>query len=181
VPLILLAIPSLFIGWPTIGPLLFGDFFADVIYVTPAHDVLGELGADYHGPLGFLLHGLQSPVLLIAAAGVVAAWYLYLKNPGLPAQLTARFGFLHRLLENKYYLDDFNQNVIARGTRMLGTGLWKAGDVTVIDGVMVNGSAGLIGKLAGILRVLQTGFLYHYAFAMVIGLCLFTGWLIWLR
>jgi NADH-quinone oxidoreductase subunit L len=181
IPLMLLAIPSLVIGWPTIGPLLFGEFFTDVIFVLPVHDVLGELGAEYHGPLGFLLHGLSSPVLYIAAAGVVVAWYLYLKNPALPGTIKARFEFLYQLLANKYYLDDFNQKVFARGAQIIGGGLWKGGDVAVIDGFVINGGTSLIGRIAGALRVLQTGYLYHYAFVMVIGLCLFTGWLIWLR
>jgi len=180
-PLILLAIPSLVIGWPTIGPLLFGDFFSTAIFVSPAHDVLGQLGVDYHGPFGFLLHGLSSPVLYIALSGVVVAWYLYLKKPSLPKRISNQFSFIHRLLENKYYLDDFNEQVIARSARLLGQGLWRGGDMTVIDGVIVNGGAGLIGRLAGVLRQLQTGYLYHYAFAMVIGLCLMTGWVIWLR
>ena len=180
VPLILLAIPSVIIGWPTIGPLLFGDFFANAIFVAEQNDVLGQLGADYHGPFGFLLHGFASPVLWIAAAGAVTAWYLYLKNPALPQKIQSRFGVIYRLLDNKYYLDDFNENVLARGARLLGTGLWKAGDVTVIDGAVVNGSAGLIGKIALALRQLQTGYLYHYAFAMVIGLCVMVAWLVWL-
>jgi NADH-quinone oxidoreductase subunit L len=178
-PLILLAIPSLVIGWPTIGPLLFGDFFGDAIFVLPAHDVLGELGEGYHGPLAFLLHGLQSPVLYLALAGVVSAWYLYLRNPLLPAAIKARFGFFHRLLENKYYLDDFNEKVIARGSRLLGQGLWRAGDVSIIDGALVNGTANTIGRIAGYVRHLQTGYLYHYAFGMMIGLVAMVGWMIW--
>jgi len=178
-PLILLAIPSLVIGWPTIGPLLFGDFFGSAIFVLPQHDVLAEIGHDFHGPLGFLLHGLSSPVLYLALAGVVVAWYLYLKNPLLPAAIQARFAVIYRLLDNKYYFDSFNQNVLARGSRLLGTGLWRGGDVGVIDGVFVNGTANTIGRIAGVMRRLQTGYLYHYAFAMVIGLVVLVGWLIW--
>jgi len=179
VPLILLAIPSLLIGWPTIGPLLFGDFFGAAIFVLPEHDVLGELGEDFHGPLGFLLHGLTSPVLYLALAGVATAWYLYLKNPLLPAAIQARFAFIYRVLDNKYYFDSFNQNVLARGARLLGTGLWRGGDVSVIDGVLVNGTANTIGRIAGVARRLQTGYLYHYAFAMVIGMVVLVGWFIW--
>jgi NADH-quinone oxidoreductase subunit L len=178
-PLVLLAIPSLLIGWPTIGPVLFGDYFGNAIFVLPAHDVLAEIGADFHGPLGFLLHGLMSPVLLLAFAGVAAAWFLYLKEPEMPGKIKARFGFLYRLLENKYYLDDFNEQVLARGSRLLGTGLWKIGDVTLIDGLAVNGTANSIGRIAGVMRRLQTGYLYHYAFAMVIGLVVLVGWLVW--
>jgi NADH-quinone oxidoreductase subunit L len=179
VPLVLLAIPSLVIGWPTIGPVLFGDYFGTAIFVLPAHDVLAELGADYHGPLGFLLHGLASPVLYIALAGVATAWYLYLKNPLLPKAIKERFEFIYRLLENKYYLDDFNEKVLAQGSRLLGQGLWRGGDVSVIDGVLVNGTANLIGRLAGIVRHIQTGYLYHYAFGMMIGVVVLVGWLIW--
>jgi NADH-quinone oxidoreductase subunit L len=179
VPLVLLAIPSLVIGWSTIGPLLFGDFFAGAIVVSPNHDVLGEIGREFHGPLGFLVHGLTSPVLLLAAAGVAVAWYLYLKQPLLPAEIRSRFEWVYRLLDNKYYLDAFNQNVLAAGSRLLGQGLWRGGDMAVIDGVLINGTASSIGRAAGILRRLQTGYLYHYAFAMVIGLIVLVGWLIW--
>lgn len=178
-PLILLAIPSLLIGWPTIGPVLFGDYFAGAIFVAPAHDVLGELGADYHGPLAFLLHGLKSPVLYLALAGVVTAWYLYLKNPLLPKAIKERFEFIYRLLDNKYYLDEFNEQVIARASRMLGQGLWRGGDAAVIDGFLVNGSANAVNWIAGKVRLIQTGYLYHYAFAMVIGLCVLVAWFIW--
>ncbi len=179
VPLVMLAIPSLVIGWPTIGPLLFGDFFGDAIFVLPAHDVLAKLGGNYHGAMGFLLHGLRSPVLYLALAGVFCAWYLYLKNPLMAKTLKERFGFIYRLLENKYYLDDFNEQVVARGSRLVGQGLWRGGDVTIIDGVMVNGTANLVGRLAGVVRHLQTGYLYHYAFAMMIGLVAMVGWFIW--
>ena len=178
-PLILLAIPSLLIGWVTIGPLLFGDYFGDAIFVLPVHDVLAQLGEDFHGPLGFLTHGFKSPVLYIALAGVAVAWYLYIKNPLLPKAIKERSGALYRLLANKYYFDEFNEKVIARGTRLIGQGLWRGGDVAVIDGVLVNGTANMIGRAAGVIRKLQTGYLYHYAFVMVIGLCVLVGWLIW--
>ncbi|TDJ42445.1 MAG: NADH-quinone oxidoreductase subunit L [Gammaproteobacteria bacterium] len=178
-PLILLAIPALIIGWPTIGPLLFGDFFGSAIFVLPQHDVLGELGHDFLGPLKFLLHGLTSPVLYLALAGVVVAWYLYLKNPLLPAAIQARFAFIYRVLDNKYYFDSFNQNVLARGSRLLGAGLWRGGDIALIDGVLVDGTANSVARIASVMRRLQTGYLYHYAFSMVIGLVVLVGWLIW--
>jgi NADH-quinone oxidoreductase subunit L len=179
VPLVLLAIPSLLIGWPTIGPLLFGDYFGSAIFVLSQHDVLGEIGAEFHGPLGFLLHGLASPVLLLAFSGVAVAWYLYLKQPQIPAVIKGRMEFLYRLLDNKYYLDDFNEQVIARGSRLIGQGLWRAGDAMIIDGILVNGTANSVGRFAGVLRRLQTGYLYHYAFAMVIGLVVLVGWIVW--
>jgi NADH-quinone oxidoreductase subunit L len=178
-PLVLLAIPSLLIGWFTIGPVLFGGFFGDAIFVLPRHDVLAELGEDFHGPLAFLLHGLTSPVLLLAFSGVAVAWYLYLKEPLLPARIQARLAFVNKVLDNKYYFDWFNENIIAGGSRLLGQGLWRGGDVTIIDGVMVNGTANSIARIAGVMRRLQTGYLYHYAFAMVIGLVVLVGWLIW--
>jgi len=177
-PLVLLAIPSILIGWPTVGPLLFGDYFGDAIFVLPEHDVLSQI--EYTGALGFVAHAFTAPaVLLLAGAGVLTAWYLYLKNPLLPAAIKAKTEFLYQLLVNKYYLDDFNEKIIARGSRLLGQGLWKGGDVAVIDGALVNGTANTIGKLAGIVRQLQTGYLYHYAFGMMIGLVLLVGWLIW--
>ena len=178
-PLIMLAIPSLLIAWPTIGPVLFGDYFAGAIFVVPAHDVLGAIGADFHGPLGFLLHGLTSPVLYLAFSGVAVAWYLYIKDPLLPKAIKARCEIINRVLENKYYLDDFNEQIIARVFRLLGERLWRTGDETIIDGALVNGSANTIGRIAGVLRNIQTGYLYHYAFMMVIGLCVLVAWLIW--
>ena len=176
-PLVLLAIPSLVIGWPTIGPMLFGDFFAGAIYVAPAHDVLGQI--DFHGAWGFMLHGFASPVLYLALGGVATAWYLYLQNPLLPKAIKDKFAFVHRVLDNKYYLDDFNEHVLARASRLLGQGLWRGGDAAVIDGLLVNGSANAVGWIAAKVRNIQTGYLYHYAFAMVIGLCAVIAWFIW--
>ncbi|MBT8422447.1 MAG: NADH-quinone oxidoreductase subunit L [Gammaproteobacteria bacterium] len=183
VPLVLLAIPSLIIGWPTIGPALFGDFFEGAIYVAPAHDVLAQI--DYHGALDFALHGFASPVLYLALGGVATAWYLYLENPlflkGLRenSAIAGPLAAVQRLLENKYYLDDFNEQVLARASRLLGQGLWRGGDAAVIDGLLVNGSANAMGWMAGKIRNIQTGYLYHYAFAMVIGLCAVIAWFIW--
>jgi NADH-quinone oxidoreductase subunit L len=178
-PLVMLAIPSIVIGWPTVGAVLFGDYFGNAIYVAPAHDVLARLGEDFHGPAGFVMHGLSSPILGLAAAGVALAWYLYLKRPELPAQLRERAGGLYTLLVNKYYLDAFNERYIAGGSRALGQLLWRGGDVAVIDGVAVNGSARLVGWVANVARGLQTGYLYHYAFATIIGLSALLAWLLW--
>ena len=179
VPLIALAVFSLAIGWPTIGPLLFGDFFGDAIFVLPANDVLAELGRDYHGPLGFLLHGLTSPVLYLALGGVVTAWYFYMREPAAAESLRNRLLPVHRLLTEKYYFDALVERVIPRGGAGTGRLLWRFGDAALIDGAMVNGSARLVGWLSGQLRRLQTGYLYHYAFVMVIGLSVLVGWLMW--
>jgi len=178
-PLVLLAIPSVVIGWPVVGALLFGDYFGSAVYVAPAHDVLARLGENYHGPWAFVLHGLQSPILGLAAAGVMLAWYLYLKQPQLAVRLRERAGWLYTLLVNKYYLDAFNERVIAGGSRALGGLLWRGGDVAIIDGAAVNGSARLVGWLANVARGLQSGYLYHYAFATIIGLSALLAWLLW--
>jgi NADH-quinone oxidoreductase subunit L len=178
-PLVLLAIPSVVIGWPLVGALLFGDYFGNAVYVAPAHDVLARLGEHYHGPWAFVLHGLQSPILGLAAAGVMLAWYLYLKQPQLAERLRERAGWLYTLLVNKYYLDAFNERVIAGGSRALGNLLWRGGDVAIIDGAAVNGSARLVGWLASAVRGVQSGYLYHYAFATIIGLSALLAWLLW--
>ncbi len=178
-PLVLLAIPSLIAGWPDIGPLLFGDFFQGAIYVTPGHDVLAHLKEEFHGPAAFVVHGITGPAVWLALAGVLTAWFLYLKRPELAVRLRERSGALYTLLENKYYFDAFNEKVIAAGTLGLGRLLWRGGDEMLIDGVAVNGSARLVGWLAGVVRRVQTGYLYHYAFATIIGLSALLAWLLW--
>jgi NADH-quinone oxidoreductase subunit L len=178
-PLVLLAIPSIMIGWPTVGSVLFGDYFGSSIYISPAHDVLARLGEEFHGPAGFVMHGLSSPILGLAAAGVALAWYFYIRQPALPARLQERFGALYTLLVNKYYFDAFNERFIAGGARVLGQALWRGGDVAVIDGAAVNGSARLVGWVASVARGMQTGYLYHYAFATIIGLAALLAWLLW--
>jgi NADH-quinone oxidoreductase subunit L len=176
-PLVALAIPSIGIGWLTVGPIVFGDFFAGAIAQAP-DGPLAILGAEFHGPAAFVLHAAGSPALYLALGGIVTAWYLYLKRPELPERIATRFARLHRLLVNKYYFDWFYENVVASGVRGFGTGLWKRGDETVIDGFLVNGTARAIGALAAAVRQLQSGYLYHYAFAMVIGLSLLLAWLL---
>jgi NADH-quinone oxidoreductase subunit L len=178
-PLVLLAIPSVVVGWFTIQPLLFGDYFGSAIVVAEQHDVLAELGRDFHGPAQFVLHGFMGPAVWLAAAGVALAWFLYLKRPDLATQLRERAGGLYTLLDNKYYFDWFNEKVIAAGSRALGRALWKGGDVAVIDGAAVNGSARLVGWVANAARSLQSGYLYHYAFATIIGLSVLLAWLLW--
>ena len=170
VPLILLAIPSVMIAWPTVGPMLFQGYFDGVIHVAANHDVLGTLGEGYTGPWGFLLHGLMAPPLYLALAGVATAYYLYMVNPSLPAKIKQSLAPLHTLLENNYYADKFNEIFFAGGSRMLGAFLWKNGDMRMIDSTIVDGSAKTVGWISGIVRRVQSGALYHYAFAMIVGL-----------
>jgi NADH-quinone oxidoreductase subunit L len=179
-PLIALAVPSVVIGWLTIGPVLFGDFFGSAIFALEGQNPLAEIGEEYHGPAGFIWHALTHGLAVyLAAAGAVTAWFLYLRRPELPALVTAKLKGLHTVLVNKYYFDWFNENVIARGSRGLAQVLWKVGDQTLIDGIGVNGSARLVGVLAVLGRYLQTGYLYHYAFAMIVGLAALAGWLVY--
>jgi NADH-quinone oxidoreductase subunit L len=181
VPLVLLAIPSVVIGFLTIGPMLFGDFFKDSIFVDAArHPAMAELAAAFHGPVAMATHALGTLPFWLALAGVVSAWYMYLINPALPAAIKRVFQPVHTLLENKYYMDWINENILARAARALGTGLWKGGDQSVIDGAVVNGSWKLVGWVAGITRSVQTGYLYHYALAMILGvLVLMTYFVTW--
>ena len=177
VPLVALALPSLVVGWLTVGPVMFGDFFADSIAAAP-DGPLASLAADFHGALAFMVHGFASPVLYLAAAGAAAAWYLYLKRPELPAALQARFARSYRLLDNKYYFDWFNEHVVAVGIRSIGQGLWRRGDEVVIDGLLVNGAARAVGAIAAVVRQVQSGYLYHYALAMIVGLSALLAWLL---
>jgi NADH-quinone oxidoreductase subunit L len=181
VPLVLLAVPSVIAGWPTIGPLLFGGWFGEAIAVLPQHDVLGHLREEFHGPAVFVLHGLRSPAVWLAAAGVLSAWYVYLKRPELAGRLRERAGALYTLLANKYYFDAFNEKVIAGAARGIAQVFWRSGDVALIDGAAVNGSARLVGWAAGKLRAIQSGYLYHYAFATIIGLSALLAWMLWRR
>jgi NADH-quinone oxidoreductase subunit L len=176
VPLILLAIPSLVIGWITIQPVLFGGYFGNAISVLPAHDVLGHVKEEFHGPAIFVLHAFMGVPVYLAAAGLLAAWYLYIKRPDLPGVIATRMSAVYRLLANKFYFDEIYQAVFAGGSRGLGKALWRVGDVALIDGGMVNGSARVVGWLSGLLRHLQSGYLYHYAFAMIIGLSALLAW-----
>ncbi len=167
-PLVLLAIPSVCAGW-VIGTLLYGDYFGAAIYTAPGHDALRVMAEEYHGVLPMMTHALTTLPFWLSVAGIALAWFLYIARPGLPAVLRAKAGFLVTILEEKYGFDRFNDWFFAGGARKFGGGLWRWGDVTVIDGLMVNGSAKLVGWVAGIVRFLQSGFIYHYAFAMIIG------------
>jgi NADH-quinone oxidoreductase subunit L len=181
VPLILLAIPSAVIGWFTVGPVLFGGYFGDAIYVDHAHDVLAHMGDAWHGSLGLLTHAIATPVFWLAAAGVFTAWFLYLKRPDIPETIQKKVSGLYTLLEQKYYFDDLYIKGFAAGGRNIGKFLWQKGDELIIDGILVNGTANTVGRLAGYMRHIQTGYLYTYAFAMFIGLTMLLGWLIWVR
>jgi len=181
VPLILLAVPSAIIGWITIGPVLFGDYFGDAIFVSSNHDVLAHIGESFHGSAAFLGHAMQGPAVYLAAAGAFVAWFLYLKRPDIPEMLREKFAALYTLLDRKYYFDDLYIKGFAAGGRATGEFLYKKGDLLIIDGIAVNGTASSIKRLAGVMRQLQTGYLYHYAFAMIIALTLFLGWLLWIN
>jgi NADH-quinone oxidoreductase subunit L len=176
-PVVLLAIPSVLIGFFTIEPMLFGEWFKGVIFVGDNHVGLKELEAAFHGPVAMALHGLQTAPFWLAMGGVALAWFFYMVKPGIPAAIQRTFKPIHSLLENKYYFDRFNEIVFAGGARALGRGLWKAGDQTLIDGVAVNGTARLVGWVAQMSRLFQTGHLYQYAFMMIIGVfILLTFW-----
>ena len=178
-PLVLLAIPSLVIGWFTIGPVLFGDYFGSAIHVAEHHNVLGELGKEFRGPAQFLVHGLQAPPVYLALAGVALAWFFYLQRPDLPEKIATAFKPLYVLFVNKFYFDELYQAVFAGGSRLLGRLFWRVGDAGLIDGVLVNGSARSVGWVSGVVRNVQTGRLYTYAFAMIIGLAALLGFYIW--
>jgi NADH-quinone oxidoreductase subunit L len=181
-PLILLAIPSMVIGYIAIDAMLYSDFFEGAIFVDEVrHPVMEELAQAFHGPAQMALHGLSTAPFWLALAGVVSAWYMYLINPALPAAIKRIFMPVYILLENKYYLDWFNENVLSRGTRMLGQTLWQVGDVKLIDGVVVNGSWKLIAKISSWVRRIQTGFIYHYAFGMIIGVFVLMTYFVWLN
>jgi NADH-quinone oxidoreductase subunit L len=178
VPLMLLAIPSAILGYFGVEKIVHGDWFKGVISVTKEHDTLSALTASFHGPLGMAIHGLSTLPLLLALLGVALSYYLYVMKPELPAKLRAQFSGIVKILEEKYYFDRFNDFFFAGGARKLGEGLFRYGDRALIDGAMVNGSAKGIGMLSGVMRHLQTGYVYHYAFVMVAGVLAFLTWLL---
>jgi len=179
IPLVLLAIPSAIIGWFTVEPVLFGEFFKEAIYATEAHNVLARMGEEWHGSEGLVSHSVMSPIFWLAASGAFVAWFLYLKRPDIPDKISQRFAGLYTLLDRKYYFDDLWIKGFAAGGRRIGQFLWHKGDELVIDGMIVNGTAKTIAGFAGVLRRVQTGYLYHYAFAMFIGMTLILAWLLW--
>jgi NADH-quinone oxidoreductase subunit L len=169
VPLVLLAIPSMLVGYLTISPMLFGDFFKGVIHFSENHHAMAELAEEFHGATAMAIHGFTSLPFILAMSGVILAWFFYMIAPAIPAAIMRTFKPIHTLLENKYYFDKFNEIVFAGGARLLGRGLWKVGDQTIIDGMIVNGSAKVVGLIAQLSRLFQTGHIYQYAFSMIIG------------
>jgi NADH-quinone oxidoreductase subunit L len=170
IPLILLAVPSAVIGLIYIEPMVFGKFFANAIVVAPAHNTLATIKFEGIGPM--VAHGLQSPPFLLMVAGFGLAWLLYIREPAWPAVIQARFRLAYDILNRKYGFDEAYQAVFAGGARLLGRVLWKQGDVKAIDGFLVNGLARAVGWFSGIIRHVQSGYVYHYAFAMILGLFL---------
>ena len=182
VPLLLLAIPSVVIGYFTIDAMLFGDFLKDAIFVNQdKHEAMHELGHAYHGAIAMAMHAFSSAPFWLAFAGVVSSYYMYMINPAVPAAIKRACMPIYTLFENKYYMDWINENILARGARALGTGLWKGGDQSVIDGGIVNGSWKLVGAVSVVTRQLQSGYLYHYALAMIVGVFLLMTWFVWLK
>ena len=179
VPLILLAVPSVIVGWIYVEPMTVGSYFGSSIVVRPEHRAIAEMQAGWHGVEEFIRHGVLSLPFWLAIAGIVAAWYCYIVNPGLPARLQKMAGGLYTLLDNKYYADKFNDWFFAGGFRKIGTTASNVGDRTIIDGWMVNGSARLVAWTSTVMRQLQTGYIYHYALSMVAGVVVMLWWWIW--
>ena len=179
-PLVLLAIPSVVIGFMTIQPMLFGDFFKDAIFVNEhLHPAMDELAHEFHGAAAMALHGLTSLPFWLALSGVVTAYVFYMVAPSIPATLAKVLRPVVIVLENKYFMDWINENILARAARLIGVGLWKGGDAGLIDGVIINGSAKTIGGIAGLVRRVQTGYLYWYALVMILGVMGLMTWQLW--
>jgi NADH-quinone oxidoreductase subunit L len=178
-PLVLLAIPSVVIGFIAIEPMLFGEYFKGVIHVAESHEAMADLRHHFHGATAMALHAFGTAPFWLALGGVVLSWFFYLKRPDIPAAIAKTFRPLHTLLENKYYFDEIYNAVFASGARALGKGLWRGGDVALIDGLFVNGSAKLVGWFSGLIRRFQSGYVYHYAFVMIFGVfALLTLWFV---
>ena len=175
-PLLALALPSLAIGYMTIEPMLFGDFFGNAIYVADRHPVMHELNQEFHGAVAMALHAVTTLPFWLAAAGVGLSAFFYLMRPDIPAAIQKRFSFIHNILINKYWFDEFYSAVFAKGARLLGGNLWRRGDQAVIDGFIINGSANLVERLSRLVRAFQSGYIYHYAFAMLIGVFVLVTW-----
>ena len=175
-PLILLAIPSVFIGYFTVGDMVFGDYFNGILTVAPEHNTLGQI--EFTSAWGFVMHAVHGVPLYLALGGLFAAWYVYTRKPGIASELRKRLDWAHFALDQKYGFDHFNQAVFAGGSRLLGKFFWNVGDKVIIDGIAVNGSAHTVGWLASVVRFIQTGYLYHYAFAVILGLLGLLTWFV---
>ncbi|MBT4078841.1 MAG: NADH-quinone oxidoreductase subunit L, partial [Gammaproteobacteria bacterium] len=176
VPLVLLAIPSAIIGWLTVDSIVFGSYFDNVLLTLREHDVVAAMKEFYHGEFSFVLHGFSGPAVYLAAAGAISAWFIYLKKPSIADAAQQKLSFIHKLLDQKYYFDRFNDIVFAGGSKVIGSIFWRIGDGIIIDGIAVNGSARVVGWFSQKIRNIQTGYLNHYAFVMVSGLILLLGW-----
>ncbi len=178
VPLVLLAIPSVLAGaW--IGSVVYGSYFGSSIAVHPEHAWIAQLAQGYHSVWGFLIHGVTGPAFWVAFSGAALAWYLYIVRPDLPKRIAVAFGPLYAIVERKYGFDELYSWLFAGGARLIGRGLWKGGDQTAIDGIMVNGSARVVGWFSGVVRLVQNGYIYQYAFAMILGVLLVLSWVLW--
>lgn len=178
-PLILLAIPSLLIGAIEVETMLFGDFFSNAISISSQHSAMEELGREFHhmgGVTGMGLHAFTTLPFWLALAGVVLSWIFYIKRPDIPAAIRKVFNPIYVLMENKYYMDHLYINGFAAAGRALGVLFWKIGDTILIDGLMVNGSAKVVAWASSLIRRAQTGYLYHYAFAMIVGAIILLSW-----
>jgi NADH-quinone oxidoreductase subunit L len=175
-PLLALALPSLAIGYMTIEPMLYGGFFGNAIYVADHHPVMSELNQHFHGAVAYALHSVVTLPFWLAVAGVGLSAFFYLKRPDIPAAIQKRFSFIYSMLINKYWFDELYSWVFAKGARLLGGGLWRRGDQNVIDGLIVNGSAHLVERVSRLVKAFQSGYIYHYAFAMLIGVFALVTW-----
>jgi NADH-quinone oxidoreductase subunit L len=175
-PLLALALPSLAIGYMTIEPMLFGDYFGSAIYVADRHPVMHELNQHFHGAAAMGLHAMMTLPFWLAAAGVGLSAFFYLKRPDIPAAIAQRFAFIHQMLLNKYWFDELYSAIFASGARLLGGTLWRRGDQNVIDGFIVDGSAHLVERISRLIKAFQSGYIYHYAFAMLIGVFALVTW-----
>jgi len=178
IPLILLAIPSVCIGYFTVDAMLFGDWFAGALHVLPQHDTLGELGKSVHGANSMIAHGFAGLPLYLALGGLFVAWFIYMKQPSLADKIKGMFAPIYNLLDKKYYCDEIYQAVFAGGSRGIGSFFWNKGDRKLIDEIIINGSANNVGRFAGLVRNIQTGYLFHYAIAMILGLLVLLTWFV---
>ena len=179
-PLILLAIPSVIIGYYAIDPMLYGSFFDGVIYVNKTIPVMAEMKEEFHGPIAMAIHSVQTLPFWLMVAGLVVTYYFYMVKPSIPAALAKKFSGIYKLMDNKYYFDAFNMAVFAGGARKLGGFLNRFGEATLIDGFFVNGSWKVVGMVSGVVRWFQSGYLYHYALVMILGVFVLMTYFVWL-